>query len=270
MKKFLGVCLLFLVVAVAAFPAQISLKLTGGLNWMSGDDYNAGITGYNKYLTDHYPPVSGAFSTLTSGMKFQGEAILWFTPSIGVGVGAGYSQISKNDTVTYVALVTDKVNYAPSASVIPIFLNFHYLLPAASFLNIDFYGGPVLYLTDFKFTSSDQWLLWNLNDTFESKGTAFGFQAGLGLDFQLASSIALVLDASYHLGQVSEVKGAYTQQGTFFGIPINYSNANTYLWKYSDGSNTRVELNATQPTGGSKAVLNLSGIALMAGIKIGL
>ena len=89
MKKLFGLCALFLVVAVAAFPAQFSLKLTGGLSWFNGDDYNAGITGLNNYLADTYPPVSGTFSTLTNGMKLQGEAILWFTPNIGVGFGGG-------------------------------------------------------------------------------------------------------------------------------------------------------------------------------------
>jgi hypothetical protein len=270
MKKFFGVGLLVLAVAVAAFPSQLSFKLTGGLNWINGDDYNAGITGYNSYLAAHYPPVTGAFSTLTSGMKLQGEAILWFTPNIGVGFGAGYSQIKKDDTVTYIALVTDTIKYAPNLSVIPLFLNFHYLLPAASFLNIDFYGGPVLYLTSLKFTASDVWLLWNLQDSFESTGTAFGFQAGLGLDFQLASSIALVLDASYHFGQLSEVKGTQKTTGSFIGIPINTTSANSYLWKYTSDGFNRVELNPNQPSGGSKAVLNLAGIALSAGIKIGL
>jgi hypothetical protein len=90
------------------------------------------------------------------------------------------------------------------------------------------------------------------------------------LDIQLAPSIALVLDASYHFGQLSEVKGSYTQTGTFIGLPINYSSDSVYLWKYRDSGYDRVELSADGPSGGSKAVLNLSGIALSAGIKINL
>jgi hypothetical protein len=168
-----------------------------------------------------------------------------------------------------VALAIDTVNYAPNLSVIPLFLNFHYLFPAASFLNIDFYGGPVLYLTSFKFASTDAWLLWDLDDSFESTGTAFGFQAGLGLDLQPAPSLALVLDASYHFGQLGEVVGSYTLRGSVLGYPINYSDDNTFLWKYMDGSYKRVELSADLPTGGSQAVLNLSGIALSAGLRIG-
>ncbi len=269
MKKTFGFCALFLVLAASAFPAQFSLKLTGGLNWVGGDDYNAGIKGLYDFLAATYPPVSGTFSTLTSGMKLQGEAVLWFTPNIGLGFGAGYTRIKKDDTVTFVALTTGTLRYAPELSVIPLFLNAHYLYPAASFLDIDFYGGPVLFLTSVKFNRSNKWLFWDLQDSFESTGAALGFQAGLGLEFKLASAIALVLDASYHFGRLNEVKGTYTQRGQSFGLPDEYSSDSVYLWKYNDSGYDRIELDTEPPSDGAgKAVLNLSGIALSAGFKI--
>jgi len=273
MKKLISIGVLFLVAGVLAYPAQFSLKLTGGINWMSGSDYNAGIKGLNDYLKATYPPVAGAFQTLDTATKFQGEAIFQIAPNIGLGIGGGYYQIKKNDTVTYVAAgYTDTVNYSPDFSVIPLFLNLHILIPAGSMLNIDLYAGPALYLTNLKWTDSDKWVLWNLSHTFSSTGTAFGFQAGAGLDIHLAPIIAIVLDASYHFGKLNEVKGTWTQKGTFIIWSYDDSFPNSYLWYYMNGTYPQIELNPNQPSssGSRKAAIDLSGIALTAGIKISL
>jgi opacity protein-like surface antigen len=271
MKKMIGICVLFLAASVLAYPAQLSFKLTGGINWMSGSDYNDGVKGVHDYYVANYPPVTGTFQSLGNALKFQGEAILMFTPDIGVGIGGGYTQIKKSDTVTYTLIgYPDAITYSPNFSVVPLFLNFHYFVPAGSMLDIDLYAGPALYLTSLKWTDSDVYALWNTHNAFSSKGTAFGFQAGAGLDIKLGSSLAVVLDASYHFGKVSEVKGTRTSTGTVLIWPFNNSYPNTYLWSSTLGGYPVISLNDVQPDGGRKAALDLSGIALMAGIKIGL
>ena len=277
MKKFLLCGSLFLLASVLVNSQQISLKMTGGMYFNFGNDYNKGIEGFNNYLKDGYTNVSGEFEKFSSALNFQGEVIFHFNPNMAIGLGGGYLQWSKNNTVTYADLGYEgEIMYKPTLSVISIFANFHYMTAIAPKLNLDLYAGPGLYLTKFDWEDSDSWALWDVMHTFKSEATTFGFQAGLGLSFELAPNISLVVDGFYRYATITEVKGDWYQKGWIFIWNDDTTYANSYMWYYEDNSTgtrySRINLGPVQPSGSDisgsrKAEISLSGITGIAGLK---
>jgi hypothetical protein len=284
MKKFFGVTSLLLLAVAAAFPAQFTIKLGGGMSFFSGNDYNKGMTGYNAYLQQYTRNVQGVFDKINSGLSIDGEFILNITPNIGIGLGAGYYGSSKTSNVEYdwdfAVTWHDQVMYKPTLMVIPVYANFHYFIPLGASMALDLFGGPVAYFVTFKFESTFKsnfllgWL--DYKDNFSSSKTAFGFQAGAGFHYSIASSMALFIEACYRFGTVTDVTGTWSATGT--NILGTASNSVTgTMWYYRDtiGSGfDRVILATIQPTasymsGVRKAEMNLAGIAAKAGIKIG-
>lgn len=278
MKKMAVFVSFFVLVAVLAYPQQFSLKLNGGIYMNFGNDYNKGIDGLNNYLKDDLSPVTGTFEKFTNALTFQGEFIFHFSPNMAIGIGGGYFQWSKSNSVTCTLLgYPDDIMYKPTLSVIPIFANFHYLTSIAPSLGIDLYAGPGIYITKFDWSDSDTFILWDLEHTFSANSTAVGFQAGIGLDFQLAPNISLVVDGFYRYAKITELKGTLTESGSVFGFPLTNTFPNSYLWYYEDdytGTNyARVSIGPDMPSGAGisgarKAEIDLSGITAMAGIKI--
>ncbi len=279
MKKICVFGSLLLLVSVLAYPQLFSLKLTGGLYYNFGNDYNKGIQGYNDFIKDEYSNVSGEFEKFSTALSFQGEFIFHFNPNMAIGLGGGYFSWSKDNTVTFdVAGYEDQIVYKPALSAIAIFSNFHYMATVAPKLGIDLYAGPGLYLTKFDWEDSDTWALWDLMHTFSSKGTAFGFQAGLGLNFELAPKIYLVIDGFYRYATITEVKGDWYEKGWLIIWTYDETHPNSYLWYYEDNSTgtrySRVSLGPNQPSGSGivgsrKAEISLSGITGIIGLKIG-
>jgi len=278
MKKFALCVSLFLLAAVIGYPQQFSLKLTGGMYFNLGNDYNKGIEGYNNYLRDEFISVTGEFEAFKNVPMFQGELIFYLNPNMAIGVGAGYLQWNKNNLVTADwDGATEDITYTPKLSVIPIFANFHYLTSIAPRLNLDLYAGPGLYLTKLDWTDTDSFLLWDLSHTFSSKSTIFGFQAGIGLDFQIAPNISLVVDGLYRYANITEVKGTWTESGWVLWWTVDDTYPDSYMWYYEDTSTStrysRVVIGPDMPSGAGysgarKAEINLSGVTATAGIKI--
>ncbi|MDD8026519.1 MAG: outer membrane beta-barrel protein [Acidobacteriota bacterium] len=276
MKKFVGVAVLLLFVVVAAYPSQLSFKVSYGVSMigLNGSDYNKSADSFMKYVNDNYSDVVGDMGKLSfTPVFFQGEMIFSFRPSLGVGFGASYFSASRSDAMSYMALVTDELTYEPKLSAFSIFMNFHYFLPIGSRMKLDIYAGPVLAFGSFSYGYSDAWLLWDYSDTFKAKGTAFGFQTGLGFDIQLASKISLVFDILYRLAPWGNVQGTLTEKGWILLWDVDDVWEDITLWSGHDSDGDWLVFSDTQPTGYDtvkKAKFDLGGLTATFGIKIGL
>lgn len=274
MKKLAGVGVLLLLVAVAAYP-QLSFKISGGMTFVNGNDFNKGMKGYMAEIMDNYDDVVGEFGPLSSAISFQAEMIFSFSPSMGLGLGAGYYGASRSETLEYMAVGVNELVADYSVTAIPIFLNFHYFLPVGPKMKIDLFAGPVLALGTFKWYNTDAWLLWDLEYDFKSTGMAIGAQAGLGLDFQIAPKIGLILDVLYRFAPWNDLKGTLTEKGWLLIWNVDEVFDEAYLWSYQEtlGGKTydRVGISPEAPNNTAKhSPFQLGGLAVTAGIKIGL
>lgn len=300
MKKAFTIIAAVILLAPMAL-AEFSLKIGGGFTTIPGGDYNKGMKGFvdysRAYSTDWSGTYDGNLSGLSSiGMNFFVEGTYNFTPNIGVGLGAGYFQTQAkedsffNDGVLFVLWWAERtVSNSATLSVIPITLNVHYTLPLSSTFNLDVFAGPGLYLTNFTFedeTDFDAWLLgifhtddYHATTDYKASKTAFGFQGGLGLEFNVSPSIAIFLNGLFRVLTVSDIKGDwdYVFDDNLASATATASESDFYLWYYElyyNGTDyPHLMLSDTAPSGAGissarHAKFSLTGVCVAAGIKI--
>jgi len=274
----------FLLIAAAlAYPQQVSYKLMGGLTWFNGDDYNRGILNENKYLKDTTQTMSGAYQELKSGQNLQAEILVFANRHIAVGFGGGYYHSSRESTVQTSGLQGglpfDSVStFRPNLSVIPLFVNIHYMTRLASRLNLDIFAGPLYQVVQFKFKGALTTSLDAVNqiETFTASVTSFGAQGGLGLSFEIFRGVALVAEGCYRYGITTHLFGNWSLLGSSASGPISQSSSEYYMWSYDDtpaATYSRIGFfDKNGPTGNfvsnaEKSDLHLSGITALAGLK---
>jgi len=284
MRKLILSFTFLLTAAILVYPQNVSFKLLGGLTWINGDDYNKGIIGQNQYLKATTTSMSGAYDKLSSGLKFQAEVINYLNPRMGIGLGGGYFRTSNESQVTSRGMLVDvpyenDSTYRSRVSVIPFFLNFHYLARLTPKLKLDMFGGPTFNIVQFNFENPSITSTFSTSETvaFTASIASLGFQGGLSLNFEITPNIALVADGSYRYGKVSNIKGNWSDIVSAPSGTTVKSNAEYYLWYYENtqgGPFPQIGFYDTNgPTAGSiagarKADINFSGLVILAGIKL--
>ncbi len=282
-KAVLFLSILF-IAAAAAYPQLISFKLTGGLTWINGDDYNKGVAGRNQYIRDTTTTMSGAYKELTGGLNLLGEIIVHTRSHWAVGFGGGYYSMRNESTVTSQGVLADtpfdsSSTFKPTLSVIPLFVNLHYIAQLAPKANLDLFAGPLFQVVQFSFENPSTMSIDTVSQTvtYTASQTSFGFQAGLGLSYDLMSGVALIVDGCYRYGKATNLMGNWAALGTSATGTINSSSAEYYAWAYDYAPAGKYSLldffDNNGPTGefisnARKADFRLSGVTASAGLKI--
>jgi opacity protein-like surface antigen len=284
MKKLVLIGVLCLSLTAVGFSMGFSIKATGGLSMLFGGDYNSAVQGQNDYynaLTG--VTVNSELSKLSLGIDFGAEFILQFTDSMGIGLGVGYITASNESTLqVHEGALSLSQTYAPSVSVVPFTLNFHYFLPLGSSLRLHFFGGPGLYLASIKYDSTLSLTLGAIElgkaaqaYTPDSKLT-FGFQGGLGIEFGLSRNIALLLDVAGRYLSISSISGSWIMDGHEGIIPVHITGTGTlYYYEVKAGGNYYGDLTISDTVPSNPnyrnvraASISLSGIQFQTGLRI--
>jgi hypothetical protein len=284
MKKAVLFLSVLFITAASAYPQLISFKLTGGLTWINGDDYNKGVAGQNQYIRDTTTTMSGAYKELTSGLNLSGEIIVHTRSHWAVGFGGGYYRLGNESAVTSQGVLADtpfdsSSTFKPTLSVIPLFVNLHYVTQFAPKANLDLFAGPLFQVVQFTFENPSTMSVNAVSQTltYTASQTAFGFQSGFGLSYDIMSGVALIVDGCYRYGKATNLMGNWAALGTSATGTINGSSAEYYVWSYDYAPAGKYSLldffDKNGPTGdfvsnARKADIRLSGITASAGLKI--
>jgi len=276
MKKMKVLFSSLLTVAVLLFFAQpgiaksnlsFGLKLGGGLNYMLLTDYNNYVDDWNTYLENEPDTFTGSFDNLHMGMNFGGEFILYFTPNIGIGIGAGFLSASVDQPQVEYSFsgwlsTWYKVNQEAKVSAIPVRLTFHYTTPVSNFMNFFFNAGVGYYLGSLEWTDDGSaWLFGAYSTSAEASMTTIGFHGGLGLEFKFSPAISFFIEVQGQYAKFSEVTGDYTNTN-IFGTTAEERTLYHYVWA---PDNTTELVWATAPPSGTnytdvrEAAIDLTG-----------
>jgi hypothetical protein len=203
---------------------------------------------------------------------------------MGIGLGGGYFRTSTESNVTSHGMLADvpydnESTYNSKVSIIPFFLNFHYLLRLAPKWKLDLFAGPTFNIVQFNFENPSITPTFSTTENVAFTGSiaALGLQGGLGLNFEITPNIALVADGYFRYGKVSNIKGNWSDIVSAPSGTTVKSNAEYYLWYYENtegGSYPQIGFyDKSGPTGSSisgarKADINFSGLVILAGIKL--
>lgn len=261
--------------------SRLSLRLYGGYSNVAAGDVNDGSAFYfdliEYYAAEGGATFTGGYSPLHGGYNFGADLIYQITPSIGIGLGAGYIRNSADSLATY----TDEdfsvdITVNPKLAVVPIRLGAFFTFPLGGKLNLTADAGATYYAgLQFDATQrldyiDDSWMEQSLSGR-ERSGADIGFQGGLGFEYMFSPKMGFFVEAA---GRYAKLKNFEQVSGI-----TNYSDGSSdtvdgKLYIVTDTIGT-TEINMftieeTPPTEGDvrEPKFDLSGFSLQAGIRI--
>jgi len=279
--------------------SKISLKLHGGLSYLQSGDINSGTQTFFDWGRVYFAPppgglIYGGYESIHLGYELGGDLIFELTPRIGIGIGAGYLESSKNpkNHVWMMAIVDNSGGEVrgqdffsrTKLSAIPLRLSVFLNLPLSLRLNFVANAGASYYLKAkyHAFWYVDEQLgipenpYQTLSTSAEERRLALGFQGGLGLEYRLWAKVALFVEAEGRLARFCGLEGtSLWEQGTSGGLFPPVSETGKLYYEsvpMIPGSPRLIMVQSAPPAGpGGQprgAVVDFSGVSLIAGVKI--
>ncbi len=263
-----------------------SLKLTGGYGTFSGGDLNDFFSDFNLQIERTAGllglDVDGAIEELNWGPEFEAELIAQLSKNIALGLGLGYIYRKNESAVD----ITAFNNFAQSVvsttkfTAVPITLNVYCTLPLATKWDVFVKAGIGYYLGRSHYEIREESQMSGVTSYWElDKGSAsrngLGFQGGLGLEYNLSKSIALILEGHGRYANLDDWKGENT-----FTNSVGQDETTSVDWLYFEELDDvtgvyykSIYISDTPPQGPGirnvrPAKINYSGISLRLGIKI--
>ena len=283
-KGFPRLFILFVVLAVA-LPrldgSPLSIRLWGGMNYLLAKDVNDGNKGrngaisYNARITGYV--ASGQTKPIQIGNEFGGDLIIYFTPRIGLGFGAGYVRGREDSEITfsrgtYLLTMTSK----PDMTAIPLRAGLFLNLPLGGRAYFNLNLGAGYYLSKYSY----EWEIkgagyWDdvVKITHKVSANGFGFHGGLGFELELAANLALFIEGygrSAKIGHFSGTVEKYYWEGwTYSGEGKLYASDS----RWGPDIFTQLDVRETAPSGPyvsnvREATVDFSGVYAIAGIRI--
>jgi hypothetical protein len=283
--KIMAVLFLTFILLAILFPGSaygsnisFSLKLYGGLNYISGGDLNEGLKGTNDYYAKYFwyfglTKSGGDYNPVHLGMNFGGDFIIQLTPAIGIGFGAGYLQGTSESSITFTPVAAAEKTTA-KVSAVPLRLGMYFTLPAGAIVNVNFQVGLGYYLAkvsyDFRSSAPGSWE----QSSVKADASGLGFHGGLGLEFRLSPAISFFLEG---LGRYARING-FEGSGEKTDSTGSHALDNGKLYYYMTHSATLGDFSAifvhgAEPSGSSvssvrEAEIDFSGFSAFAGLII--
>jgi opacity protein-like surface antigen len=223
MKRFAAtLCALGVLLAAGPAPAQIGVRVTGGLSYVSYGDFND----FAEYINNEVlaaSGISGEIGSIHWIPEFAVEAVLPITPLVDLGIGGGGIRGASDFSFD---VGSDRFDYEHTVKAYPMTATAYVKLPMLPFARPYASAGAGVYYAKVTFeetVTSDASV-----DGFTASLTKWGFglHGGAGLAFSIAPRVILDLGLR---GRWVKIKGF---EGT--ATSLDGESIDTFLAYYTD------------------------------------
>ena len=272
----------FAIPGVQAGPAgsgkisKLSLRLYGGYNYTSTADVSDGVSYFfdlvESYDAEGLGTATGGYNPLHSGFNLGADLIYQLTPSIGVGVGAGYlrSSASSAGTFTQDPLSTDLTSRT-MVSAIPIRLGVFFTFPLSPKIDLVANAGAAYYAglkmdASFGLVDISGGFLDMTYNASQRDSTDIGFHGSLGVEYRFSPTMGFFIEALGRYAKLNNFETATQVYEDEFGSETIEGT----LYLYTTGTASMFAVSSTPPSGGTyrEPKFDLSGFSLQAGIRV--
>lgn len=263
---------------------RFGLKISNGLNYLSGGDWNTYMkldTKLNKDLANMFGyDLGGEFKEIHTGFNLEAEGIVYLTPRLGISIGSGYIYGKKGEDsskiVTHLRLFTETLTHDTKISAIPLKLSAYYFLPVSSKASVYLNAGLGYYLAKFSDDYRHEWDgYWEVIKQTADGGN-FGLHGGIGFEYSMTQFLSLVIETGGRYAKISRFEGYYDYKNS--NNWADYYKGTLYYYEFDltwMGLDwyPEVKISDQKPSSPSirnvhKASIDFSGFTLGAGIKI--
>ena len=288
---------LCLIPSLALATVKISLKLQGGLAYLQAGDVNPGTQAFFDWGKTYFAPppggkIEGGYTALHWGYEFGGDIIFELSPKIGIGIGAGYLQMSRDAPPFMMEIYDDPLegtfkefNVGTKLSAIPIRASLFLSLPVSKKIDITANAGISYYLQPEYHADWHVFLvntIWTgpisrLSTTAEKKTAAIGLQGGVGVEGKFTQTMGLFIEAQGRYAKFRGFSGTSNSVPDEFNGGILPSFSETGKLYYNSvplipNAPRLIMVQSAPPAGpGGQprlAVVDFSGVSLQAGVRI--
>ncbi len=306
-KKYLYIyvsaCVLWLIPQPTLADGRISLRLWGGWAYLAVGDVNAGTQAFFDWGKTYLPPppggtITGGYEPIHWGYELGGDVIFQLSPKLGVGLGAGYLQMSRETPPTpytrpYVMMSIDdpltgdstEFTVGTKISTIPIRASLFLSLPIGKKIDITANVGVSYYL---QAEYHADWLVGVLNSygtgpdsrlstTAEKKTAGFGLQGSVGIEYKFTRTTGLFIEAQGRYAKFKGFEGTSTSVPNEFNGGILPSFSETGKLYYESvptlpGSPRWIMVQSAPPAGPGgqprEAAVDFSGVSFLFGVRV--
>jgi opacity protein-like surface antigen len=294
--------LLLLFPRSALADVKISLKLQGGLSNLRAGDVNPGTQAFFDWGKIYFAPppggvIEGGYTAIHWGYEVGGDLVFELSPKVGIGIGAGYLECSKNQQgLPWMMQIIDTPGGDPTQitsfdastklSAIPLRLSLFLTLPLSGKLNFIASAGASYYIEaryhgiweveEGWSRGTMEYPYQKLSTTAEKKKTPLGFQGGIGIEYKVSTKTALFVEAQGRYAKFHGLEGtSLSEQGPWGGLFPPFSETGKLYYESVPmiPNEPRLLMVQSAPPNGPggkprEAVVDFSGVSLQAGVRI--
>ena len=264
--------------------SRLGLKLYGGYSHILAADVNEGAPFFFDllalYAAEGMGTVAGGYKPLHGGFDFGADLIYQITPTIGVGVGAGFMRNSRRSLGTFTVDTTETlITVEPTISAIPVRLGVFFTVPVAGNVNLTADIGGAYY-AGLKFDavqrleSGANWSEMSVA-SLTAGPSPLGFHGSLGLEYRISPRMGFFVEAA---GRYAKLKNFDEVTGieNFSGGGSNTTDGKLYIETQTILSTYTISMftiEETPPVDDADTTFrepkfDLSGFGLRAGFRI--
>jgi len=285
-KKFISFCVLFfmffvfLVYSEAPPEKKFELKLSGGISRLSGTDYDASDRGWDYLRKASMENQGGTYvweqNSLDWGWEIAGEILFNLSSRFALSGGVGYiaGKSTSKGTTALEGITT--INEADlKAKAIPVTVGIYYFLPISSRSRVYLSAGVGYYFASFTraYLREDNTPYW-INADFTGSGGDVGFHGGIGFEYVMSKSIAIVIEGFGRYAKIRGFEGTRSRGDSndwSDSVDGNYYYSERFVW--TDEWVSRTNIGTSPPSGDDvrnvrDAEIDFSGFTIRFGLKI--
>jgi len=218
-KKFLGFMVLFFsfftfaVFSDTPSVKKMELKISGGISYLSGTDYDASDRGWDYLRKVTMENQGGTYAweqnSLDWGWEMAGEILFNINSRFAISAGVGcINGTSTSKGTTSLEGITSINETDLKAKAIPVTLGISYFFPVSSKSRFSLNAGVGYYYTSFtrNYLSEDVGIYW-IDGVFKGSAGDIGFHGGIGFEYDLSDVVALLIEGFGRYAKISGFEG---------------------------------------------------------------
>ncbi|MFW6132054.1 MAG: DUF481 domain-containing protein [Candidatus Aminicenantaceae bacterium] len=279
MKIFIISLVCILIFGVNAYPVEISLKLSGGLNYLKLANINSSLESWKENLEKealfhkNWSFIEGKANKFHTGTSFETELLIAFNSRLATSISMGYIYGEQTGDQSEVTIEKKEIAYnfnkQTIINTIPLYFSVYYYFLTRDKMNLFVKGGAGYTWAKYIERDGQKQIkeeIYKYPDELKAKAESPVYQASLGFEYQMDESMDFFIEACYRFAEINSFKED-TEEDPGNLYYFEEYNPDLDFWQ------SKFQIFKNKPSGKnyrsiSDEIIDFSGFSIKLGVKI--